>query len=273
MPLICKTCIAAGLVLVAGSCLSHDKWGEDSRTSDTTIDTGWDTYVDTADVDTADTSWPDTWSEPDGEATCTVDDLVNQTMCGTGMKCTFRTLDGGLLPVTFCDVEGTQGWNETCGATATSDSCRAGYHCTHRDGDSRCRRYCHEDSLCTVPPGGAHAACRWPLEVGAEEAVGVRACTFSCDILATPSGCAPGQSCKGLKESGVWFTDCLIAGAGDRCLESWYEDCPEGMGCFFIDHSYNQCLRYCRLPTGSPSCPSGTCRYIADWPDWVGGCL
>jgi hypothetical protein len=235
--------------------------------SDGMDDPAWDPSPDTVDA------YDDPPLEPDAATTCTPADLVPQAMCGPGLKCTFRELDGSAVPVTFCDVEGSRGWNETCAATATSDNCGAGYYCVDWSGDRRCRLFCDADATCTVPPGGAHAACRNWVDVAGTPAAGVRVCSFSCDMLASPTGCDYGQSCKGLKDGSFWYTDCLPPGSGDRCLSEWFEDCPDGSGCFRIEHTYNECLIYCRLPSGSPACPSGTCHDIADWPSWVGACL
>jgi len=51
-----------------------------------------------------------------------------------------------------------------------------------------------------------------------------------------------------------------------------YNDCPAGQGCFST--GVNECLPYCRYPTGTPSCTfPDSCNPITDWPTWIGACI
>jgi hypothetical protein len=256
-------------------------------TGDVPPDVPWDTIPDTMPpdgldgpidtLDASDTPAEGTDTEP---ATCTVVDLVNQTMCGTGSKCTFTALGSGGSPVTFCDVAGAQGWNQTCGAGGASDNCQAGYMCLSRGGGSaRCRRFCNTETICTTYPGGANASCQIEMSVGGVTAEGVTFCSFHCNLVGG-TGCDTGQGCRGIDldmgTTGYW-TDCTDAGSGSGCIAGTSNDCPNGQDCFGIDSDgdttsdYNECLQYCSYPGGY--CSSGSCTQGPGWPTSIGVCF
>jgi len=191
--------------------------------SDTMADTGLDTGLDTG-FDVTDTI-TDTGVEDipvdDGPATCNTADLVNQTMCGTGMKCTFTAVDAFGNPDTFCDTAGPVGYNEVCGSGGASDNCAAGYICLGSSGGtSRCRRFCSLDTTCTTSPGGVNAACEVGITIGATEVVGVTTCSFSCDPL-LQTGCEIGQACRAnMPGDYTFWSDCNDAGTGAGCITS-----------------------------------------------------
>lgn len=282
--------------LLASSCSQEEKWSRDDGGSPDIVDAldtldspdvPWDSPDDPGGPDgmdvpldpSVDTGGPDgtdvitdTPLEPDVTATCTPSDLVSQVMCGIGLKCTFTSLDVSGYPITFCDAAGTRGWNESCNNVGMSDDCQAGYYCYEIRSDRRCRRFCDTDTTCQSPPGGSYAACERVPDVSGTDAVGVVLCTFHCDVLSTASGCASGQACKLAAESTKWYTDCAPAGTGTGCASGSYDDCPAGEGCMYDGYTY-QCLRYCRYPSGSPSCTSpDTCMAVEYAPSWLGVC-
>lgn len=238
-----------------------------------------DTFDATDTADMADASDPtpeDVETEP---GTCTVPDFVTQAMCSSGYKCTFTDVDTSHNPVPFCDLEGTAGYNEACTATATHDTCQAGYLCVGTSTDARCRPFCSTDTQCQSPsPRGANAKCIITLVDSTDtEIVGVTMCSFHCDPLDIySSGCATGQACKMASTTTprtTWFTDCREAGTGSGCIAGTDADCPAGQGCFSVSGS-NQCLPYCRYPSGTPSCSgSAICSTVTNWPTWIGACL
>jgi hypothetical protein len=281
-----RSWLVVASVLLLG-CDSVDPWASGDGTPDDAIDTAVDITTEGQDVptdgiveptvdpdavDAPDTVDPPHDPGPDVMPTCTVGDFVGQVMCGSGMKCTFHEVDTSGNPTPVCDVAGPQGWNQPCEATTSGDDCQAGYMCLAFRDDWRCRRFCGAHSVCRVAPGGANAACVVSMMVGSIEVRDATFCSFDCDPLGTPDGCASGQSCMSLTSGDTWYTDCRIPGTGSGCAAGTIDDCPPMSGCFDMG-SANECLDYCRYPVGSPSCTSpDICHSRSDWPGWIGIC-
>ena len=258
---------------------AYDPWADTTATfTDTFVDTAGDTLADT--IDAADVP-VDTGTDDvaaDLPATCTVADLVSQTMCGAGRKCTFVSIDAVGNPIPICDTAGPQGWNQTCGAGGASDNCQAGYICLGSGTVSVCRRYCSSDSTCTSYPGGANAACEIGISHGGTEVIGVTTCSFHCDPL-YQTGCNAGQACHAsFPGDYTFFSDCTAAGTGSGCVAGTGSDCPAGSACITITDIYsvscNTCLPYCGYSGGYPSCtyPS-SCAQGTGWATSIGVCF
>ncbi len=239
---------------------------------DVPVDTIMDSF-DTVDS-VADTAIEDVGVD-ETATTCTVADLVTQTMCGATRKCTFISVDVLGVPMPFCDIAGAQGWNQTCGSGGASDNCQAGYICLGSGAGSTsvCRRFCSTDSTCTTFPGGPQAQCEVGISVGGTDVVGVTTCSFSCAPV-TQVGCNTDQGCRAadLDLGSAYWTDCTHAGTGVGCVAGTAADCPRGQDCFTTDGGItNECLAYCSYPWGS--CSTGSCQQSTGWPSTVGVCF
>ncbi len=304
----------AVLVIVQGGCATGETQGFDTwvydtghdgtdGTGDALPDSAFDPWADTTDttpdpyVDTTGDTIPDaldvtdTMDAPgdtpvdivaddvagDLPTTCTVVDLVNQTMCGAGRKCTFVAIDASGNPIPICDTAGPQGWNQACGAGGVSDNCQAGYICLGDGSTNVCRRYCSSDSTCTSYPGGPNAACEIGINHGGTTVIGVTTCSFHCDPL-YQTGCNAGQSCRAnFPGDYTFFSDCGTAGSGTACMAGTGQDCPVGQDCFNINDGYgtcNACLRYCGYSSGYPACSGlDTCSQGTGWSSTIGVCF
>jgi hypothetical protein len=96
-----------------------------------------------------------------GPGTCTADDLVDQSLCAAGHKCTLGEISS-CVPATICDDDGTQYENQACSATGESDNCQSGYFCMGDVVENRCRKFCHDDSDCHI--FGANSGCQVPCQ-------------------------------------------------------------------------------------------------------------
>jgi hypothetical protein len=209
---------------------------------------------------------------------CTVDDLVEQELCGEGMKCVFTELVG-TSPDPFCDVAGARPINLPCGGASISDTCQAGLLCLNDGSSSRCKRLCRTDADCSVL--GTRAGCLIQLNFSGTVVDGIEACTMDCDVLAG-TGCATGQACRPQFEDtggGVYhaYSDCTGAGTGTQgadCTAHASADCAVRYGCFIVG-GLNQCLYLCNMSLMGGDCPAGagTCNNINDPAGRIGACL
>ena len=207
---------------------------------------------------------------------CTVDDLVEQEICGEGMKCAFTELDG-TRPDPICDRAGAREINLPCAAFSITDSCQAGLMCLNDGSGSRCDRLCRTDIDCSVL--GPRAGCLIQLNFGGTVVDGIKACTLDCDVLAG-TGCATGQACRPQFEDtggGVYhaYSDCSGVGTGTQgadCTAHASADCAVRYGCFIVG-GLNQCLYFCNMSLMGGDCPAGTCNDINDPAGRIGACL
>ncbi|CAM3905418.1 hypothetical protein G4177_25475 [Corallococcus sp. ZKHCc1 1396] len=199
-------------------------------------------------------------------------DPVRQEGCPAGQRCTYVTLEGGDTQ-RQCVSAGTATEGAACTLAADApagqryDSCAAGLFCKNdvlADGGTGffCRKLCHATSDCAS--GDCNTVLRLP---GTDELPLV--CgppSAGCDAFAQdcqgPLGCYPatnGPVCAG---SGTLTP-------GSPCEFS--NQCSPGSTCAVSD-GVGTCRTLCRLPSGSPACPNGTCRAIANNGD-VGACV
>ena len=206
---------------------------------------------------------------------CTVDDLVEQEICGEGMKCVFTELIG-TRPDPFCDVAGSRPVNLACAAFSSSDNCQAGLMCLNDGSSSRCDRLCRTDADCSVL--GPRAGCLIQLNFSGTVVTGIMACTLDCDTLAG-TGCSTGQACRPrFPDTGGAYSDCSGVGAGTQgadCTANGDTDCAVRYGCFTVTSTTTttQCLYLCDMYLGGGDYPAGTCNDIGDPAARIGACL
>jgi hypothetical protein len=210
---------------------------------------------------------------------CTVDDLVEQLVCGEGMKCAFTELIG-TRPDPICDRAGARPVNLPCGAYSISDTCQAGLMCLNDGSGSRCRMLCRTDDDCGIL--GPRAGCLIQLNFSGTVVDGIKACTLDCDVLAG-TGCATGQACRAQfvdSGGGVYtaYSDCTGVGSGTQladCTAHSSADCAARYGCFTVTGATppNECLYFCNMSLGGADCPAGTCNDIHDPAGRIGACL
>lgn len=210
---------------------------------------------------------------------CTVADLIEQRTCGDGMKCTFMELSG-TSPDPFCDRAGVRTADMGCGAFSRSDTCAAGLMCLNDGSSNRCRLLCRTDADCaSLGPG---AGCQIQFNIGGTTVEGIKACTFSCNVLGG-SGCDTDQACRPSfidPGTGIYsaYTDCSGVGAGTQgsdCSGSGSAACAARYQCFNLTTGGTQCLYLCQLAYFGSDCPApaSNCNDISDPSGVLGACL
>lgn len=200
-------------------------------------------------------------------------DLVKQD-CPSGNKCTY-VLEGSVTRRRcVSEVSGAVGEGSACETQLTPgggfyDTCKAGLYCTDRRGTDgstafTCQRFCYGAAQCTAP-----RECSDTLRfTGSSELP--RVCGEpgpTCDLLA--QGCGGTLGCYPSTRS---TAVCVTAGAGTEGAACTYSnDCGVGSVCV-KGGSGQVCRRLCRSPSGSPTCASGQCEPLQDFPG-VGACL
>lgn len=201
-------------------------------------------------------------------------DVVRQD-CASGQRCTY-VLENGMR-ARACVDEGTSGEGEPCSlsgtsATRTFDTCKKGLYCVDTPGPDGgtsfvCQRFCDDASQCTAPQ-----ECNEVLRLTdtQELPLACGAAAPRCDLLAqdcaSPLGCYPSTS----RGAAV----CAGSGsAGDGMGCDFSNQCTRGSACVGASSTARACRKLCKLPSGEPSCPSGTtCQALADYPG-VGACV
>lgn len=198
-------------------------------------------------------------------------DAVRQD-CPSGQRCTYVTLDGGTTQ-RMCVAEGTADEGAPCTlATAppgqTYDTCKQGLFCKDEraaDGGLSffCRQLCHASTQCDA--GDCNTVLRLegtpelPLVCGAPSA----ACDPFGQDCAAPLSCYPSTSgpvCAG------------IGNLGEGATCEFSNQCAAGSTCVRTEGGLT-CRKLCRLPSGDPTCASGTCRSVDNNPSNVGACV
>lgn len=205
---------------------------------------------------------PDADFFPDGNVPPGTCDLVLQSGCIDGDKCT-------IVPWTtesLCQPAGTVPTFSSCvrtGADGAQDNCAAGSVCWQIiDGPLSCKAFCNTDADCER--FGANSVC-----ARMTVATTLTFCTWDCDPVAN-TGCVAGESCRitQFPERSDFSLDCLPDGPGrpgEPCLD--HTDCSAGTGCVGLD-GVHECRTLCG-PTSS--CPGGkSCAAIRDG---VGYCI
>ena len=216
---------------------------------------------------------------PDVGDPCSLDDLVEQDLCGPDLKCAFAELVG-VRPDPICDRDGARALNQGCARTTLSDTCGAGMMCLNDGSGNRCRRLCRDDADCATL--GPNAGCLIQMNIGGTVVDGIEACTMHCDVLLA-TGCDTMQACRPQFEEispGVFesYTDCSAVGTGTQgsdCTGSGSAACAARYQCFNLSTGGTQCLYICEMSRFGLDCPVGGlgCNDISDPTGRLGACL
>jgi len=183
--------------------------------------------------------------------------LVSQTGCGAGEKCTLET------SVPACITDGNKGNGQLCGPAA--DDCVKGTLCTQESASLlQCRQFCNVDSDCkqVAAPGGAQ---NLPHCLLTFTGVTAKVCTVACNpvLAAGASGCAAGLGCQVFATATIpEATDCSLPGAGGDgadCTAKGTADCQAGFTCVQVTNPTtgaiaNHCRRVCRQGMAGTDC-------------------
>jgi hypothetical protein len=262
------TCQCAGTPPDGGDADADDGGADDRAADDATPDDG------TVEDGAADDAGPHEVGDP-----CTIDDLVEQRICGDGMKCAFFEL-AGAFPDPICDRAGARNVNQACARASSTDTCASGLMCLNDGSGNRCRKLCRTDADCASL--GSRAACRIEMNIGGTTASGIKACTLDCDVL-LGTGCDTLQACRpSFVDTGggvyVGFTDCTGVGSGTQgsdCSTNGAADCAAHYQCFNLTGGETQCLYICQMSYSGLDCPAPayTCNPISDPTARLGACL
>ncbi|MBI5500461.1 MAG: hypothetical protein HY907_09470 [Deltaproteobacteria bacterium] len=247
--------------------------GDDAAVEDAPADDG--ARDETAAEDAADETPAPEVGDP-----CTVDDLVEQELCGPDLKCAFSELVG-VRPDPVCDRNGARALNQACAGFSLTDSCGAGMMCLNDGSGSRCRRLCRDDADCASL--GPSAGCLIQMNISGTVVDGIKACTLHCDVL-LGSGCDTSHACRpsfvDATGGGVYeaYTDCSGVGSGTQgsdCSAGGSSDCAARYQCFTLGSGESQCLYICETSRIGLDCPAPayTCNDIHDPTGRLGACL
>jgi len=209
--------------------------------------------------------------------TCLLTDLVPQTLCGPGFKCTIGEATS-CVPQAVCEIAGPFTANEGCRWISEGDDCSAGHYCLDEVVESRCRKFCRYDAHCDGRNAGCLITIPYPgCPNGLRE---VLLCSFNCDYF-YQTGCERGQACRVLIPAAAFqvYSDCTASGPGIQgaSCPNGSTDCAAGYDCFEVDDGsmvLRLCLKLCNYSGGYPVCEYGyTCSRGTDWPAPLGACL
>ncbi|MBN1770620.1 MAG: hypothetical protein JXB32_05110, partial [Deltaproteobacteria bacterium] len=143
---------------------------------------------------------------------------------------------------------------------------------------ARCNRFCFSDADCDLL--GATSQCVYGVvDSGGMEIPGFDVCSEQCDVLADTVCPATGEACRlgsftGHAEIASYCGGVGAGGQGASCATGGASACQAGHACFNVTGYGSICLRQCRFPSGTPSCPvSTTCTAPSGYPSGVGVCI
>jgi hypothetical protein len=190
-------------------------------------------------------------------------DVLKQTGCSGGKKCTIGLQDGQPRDLCFDVISPAAQLGAACqqltGGNISGDNCAAGLVCTTFASQTKCRVPCYLRSDC--PTGSACIAPTASTSVRsvAGQDYGLAACvpTSDCDPIAK-TGCGVGQVCYFSAADDVGISDlCLMPTgngmAGDDCKKA--RDCAAGFKCSGLGF----CRRLCYYEPPDGGAGLGTC--------------
>lgn len=164
-------------------------------------------------------------------------ELVGQTGCGDGEKCTVVSGDEGRL--VGCAQEGDRLVGESCAPDAgDGDDCEVGAFCDASSTPAVCVQLCEREPSDTCNEG---SVCALSFEVGG---AAVRMCAPQCDPVS--QDCSRSQFACYPSRSG---TSCAFIGGGAPPIEEgafcqYANECAEGLGCLKVGDTWS-CMRLC----------------------------
>jgi len=202
-------------------------------------------------------------------------DTRADTGCNAGQTCRPEGDSTGLWADCSTAGSGTQG----AGCALGGDTACAAHHvCLGSGSAARCSRYCSADGDCTVLGSTSWCVFQVVDRTGAS-IPGFSVCSDQCDVFAD-TVCSPrGEACRlnafGRGSGAASYCEPVGTGGQNAACPGGSADCQTGFDCYSVTGYGSICLRYCRLPSGSPGCTvSALCQSAGTgFPAGVGVCV